>query len=345
MKATLAIEAANPSEVLCLGTVLSTLAQNWPNDFADPARREGDPAKLAALRGATVAAPAPAPAPAPADADGGESGESGGDSGDDNSPAGTGPMRGKNAETHAKRILDAISAVETVGGLEDVLKDAAATVDRLPEKWRKDINTLANTKRLTLPAAPTAEQNQVHAQAETDALARMEALGASVPQAEPATPAPAAPQPSNDFVVFEGDGTKRAGYSHAADAAKVINVVLDAAAADDEVSCILEKNAATLARFPDDLRQAVETHANAIRQRIMFGEGPAAAPSSPAKVYTVEDCRKALEACIAGVSFAEAQARMKALGYGKLSDIPDDADARARFCATLLEGVQPAQAA
>jgi hypothetical protein len=64
-----------------------------------------------------------------------------------------------------------------------------------------------------------------------------------------------------------------------------------------------------------------------------------APPAANDDQITDDQVRIALETCMGQTSFAEAQERMKSLGYTRLSDVPKDRAAREAFIARMREGV------
>jgi hypothetical protein len=64
---------------------------------------------------------------------------------------------------------------------------------------------------------------------------------------------------------------------------------------------------------------------------------PEPAPAANENEITDDQVRLALEACMKETSFVDAQGRMQALGYNRLSDVPKDRAAREAFIAKMNE--------
>jgi len=131
--------------------------------------------------------------------------------------------------------------------------------------------------------------------------------------------------PAQDFVVYRGDGSVRAGYAHADAAARVLVDELGNCEDADDIDNVLTANAETLERMESEVSKTVIDAAQARRASFK-------APTPPAdtdKPVTFEEVRDALKTVMDTLGFAVAQERLAKLGVRKVSEIAEADRARA----------------
>ncbi|WP_207479523.1 hypothetical protein [Arenibaculum pallidiluteum] len=113
------------------------------------------------------------------------------------------------------------------------------------------------------------------------------------------TETPAEPG-AEDFVVFNPDGSRRAGYRYATDAAQVMIHDLGKLTTVADVDAFLEANAATRAQFDQDLLQTVLAEAGRQRDRLAPKADPVdellGGTAQAQRTYTPEEVLTALQA-------------------------------------------------
>lgn len=148
----------------------------------------------------------------------------------------------------------------------------------------------------------------------------------------------------NDFIVFDGKGEQKAGYTHAKDAAKVMLTLLAALSDVDSIDLFSISNEATLQRFDDAMREPVDQAIIAKYESLGVDTSVDGGDGNNPKDVTKEDVRAAIKLLISEKGNDAALAVMEALKAPTLAEIKTTDYARALEMLNSARKDQPAPA-